>query len=378
MGYDILELSQEAKEKRNKGIEIIDATIGVLYDDKGDFFASKIIKKIIKSLSNLEMFDYSEIKGGKEYENKIISFLFNDNFNKLITKYDYDFCATPGATASLFIALKREIKNKVLIGTPYWNNYDSIAKSCNKEIKYYDYFKNNRLNITEIQHLLQEDDEVLLIINDPCHNPTGYSFSEKDYISLFQLLSQHPQTVLILDVAYYSFSKLKYKFYDYISLLNNRFYVCFSGSKIFSAYGLRIGGLFTFNLKNQKDNLDKQENIARSVWSNSPIIAISAINHLTNQDLINFQKDLQKRVNLLSQRGKQFKSLAKQYNLPLYPYKEGFFITIKSNNPELLFEELKKENIYVIPQKDSIRISLAKLESKYINKIISKIAEKLL
>ncbi|MDR2822485.1 MAG: aminotransferase class I/II-fold pyridoxal phosphate-dependent enzyme [Acholeplasmatales bacterium] len=377
MNFDILEISKEARLEKEKNNKVIDATLGVLKDDNNKLLTSKIVRSIITNLDDASLFDYSNIDGGKTYKERVLSFIFKNNYSNFLENYNYSLCATPGAGAALYLLLQREELKNVILGTPYWSNYQSIITRADKNIISYPYFDDNsNLNLLSLETILKENPNSILLINDPCHNPTGYSLTEKDYTNLFNLINKYSKITLVLDLAYFSFGQEEKKFYDFLHLLNNRIYLCFSGSKIFSAYGLRIGALIYLEKKTLVPKvLPEIEPIARSIWGSSPIIGISLVNSFTGNNLLLFEKDLAERVEILKKRSNIFRNEAALNNLDIYPYKDGFFSSIKVDNPVLIYQKLIKKNIFVIPQESSLRISISNIETYNIYGLAKKIKD---
>ena len=65
---------------------------------------------------------------------------------------------------------------------------------------------------------MKSQKSITLVINDPCHNPTGFCMSDSDYDNLIALLNSFDYPFLLLmDMAYFDF-------YDYDeNLIRKRF-----------------------------------------------------------------------------------------------------------------------------------------------------------
>lgn len=91
-----------------------------------------------------------------------------------------------------------------------WPAYLQIATNLEINHHVYNlYNENGRLdlaNIKEVANKLQvKYDKLFLVINDPCHNPTGFVMNDEDYLGLIALcnaLSQKTKIILLLDIAY--------------------------------------------------------------------------------------------------------------------------------------------------------------------------------
>ena len=235
--------------------------------------------------------------------------------------------------------------------------------------------------------LAEKQGRVLAIINDPCQNPTGYALEDKDWdeiIDCINEISKDKTFVLLYDMAYIDYShkglnesrEIFRKFKQFNE--NVMVVLAFSGSKTFSLYGLRIGAQMA--LTKDKEEIEYFNNAnefsARATWSNAAKMGVSLVEKLMFNDALRneFMKELEGASNLLLDRSKLFLKEAKECGLECYTYKSGFFITIPCNG-EKVFDRLKENNIFVVPLKQGIRISLSALRKKEIANLASKIKE---
>mgnify|MGYP000172852237 FL=1 len=107
--------------------------------------------------------------------------------------------------------------------------------------------------------------------------------------------------------------------------------VAFSCSKTLTSYGLRCGAAVV--LAKQKESVRQMEIVlekhARANWSNIPNAAMENFVRVTTQHLDSFLKEKNKYVQLLKERSSIFTQEADACGLQYYPYKEGFFVTLK-------------------------------------------------
>ena len=78
--------------------------------------------------------------------------------------------------------------------------------------------------------------------------------------------------------------------------------------------------------------------------------------------------------NLLNDRANLFKALAIKYNLHLLNYKSGFFLTIPTDHPWEVYEDLVKEKIHIIPMDKCIRVTLSSISMVEIERMVEVIA----
>ena len=79
---------------------------------------------------------------------------------------------------------------------------------------------------------------VIVIINDPCHNPTGYTLSLDEFKTIIDILNKYKDNdiVFLYDVAYLEYTSEKDNRIKMLELLRLEAHVitilAFSGSKI--------------------------------------------------------------------------------------------------------------------------------------------------
>lgn len=96
---------------------------------------------------------------------------------------------------------------------------------------------------------MEKQGKVLAIINDPCHNPTGYSLTNEEWkklIAAINQLSKKGPFVLLDDIAYIDYSYNLDTCRNYMANFNDigedvMIIVAFSSSKTLTSYGLRCG-----------------------------------------------------------------------------------------------------------------------------------------
>ena len=116
----------------------------------------------------------------------------------------------------------------LIIPSLSWNNYKLIASRHGLELKNYQLFDNDKFNLNSFKEVCKEvlvkNKKVAVIINDPLHNPTGYSMSLeewKEVINIINDLSKLGEIILINDIAYIDYTKKPLKSREYLTLFNN-------------------------------------------------------------------------------------------------------------------------------------------------------------
>lgn len=385
---DILKLSTIAKADKLSGNHVIDATIGTfLNDDKTINTVSSVIESINKYLpSNL---GYPSITGYEEYKVGLLKWFLKENYDEISKNFYLPFTATIGGTGALSLAfnLFLDVNDTVLLPNIMWSNYKLIAKKAHIKHDTYQLFNEaNKFNINDLCEKIVEysklQNNVLVVINDPCQNPTGYSLSDQEYdelIAKLNDLSQNANITIIFDIAYLDYdsnNQQMHRLFKHITSKEISFLSVFAAScsKIFGLYGSRVGALFSIN---KDDNFSNDfslslESQIRGTYScpNGPAL-ISLGNLLTKDFSTQIEEEIYNNTVVLNERTHYFIKLLKENNIEYLPYVNGFFVTLKVDNAYEICQTLKKEHVYVIPlSSDLIRVAVCSLNKNEIDELI--------
>jgi aspartate/tyrosine/aromatic aminotransferase len=375
-GEIIMAINDLATKKKNEGIDVTNGSIGMLYDEDKHLASLPFVDDIIKNTLNDNLRKYDSISGSKSYKDGIKNWLFAscDMGDAYI-----DVCATLGATGALALLTKcyGEINQEVLIPSIRWSNYDSIILENNEKVLTYELFnEQGRFNLDafkeKVNYSCSTYHRALILINDPCENPTGYTLKEDEWDEILSFLknkSLEHKIVLIDDVAYLNFSDKTYDpiFEKFAKAVSDNFIItiAFSSSKTLQIYGLRGGAAccIASNQENIQEFANVSKTYARSVWSSPNHLASNVMSILFNDQ--EKSKILKEKLgyyqNLLTQRANAFIMEAHKYHLSLYPFDNGFFIMIKCKNNHQIYEHLTTHNIFLVPMNGGLRLSIASI-----------------
>lgn len=177
--------------------------------------------------------------------------------------------------------------------------------------------------------------------------------------------------VLLNDIAYIDYSYDIIHSRDYMEQFNAIsenviIVIAFSCSKSLTSYGLRCGAALIMG-QNAEDVRNVEvvfEKAARATWSNIANAAMDNFTYVTTDHLATYNKEKASYVELLKQRSDIFTSEAKEAGLPCYPYKEGFFVTIRMDNNEQrdrYHQALMDELIFTVKVNQGIRVAVCSL-----------------
>lgn len=364
-------VSSQAKKDPNG----IDATVGCLFKEDGLLFTFDTVYNNEKNISSARNASYASPSGNTEYLETIKDFILDKHVS-----INNQIIATAGGTGALYVGIKSCLDEKDTIIYPNlaWGNYSVIADELNLNVLYYD--------IYDVDSLLKRIDEVqgkvYIVINSPCHNPCGLSYTYDEWKRIIDKINSCGKEVILLnDIAYidYAYSDAK-KYFDLFNTINDNVLVliAYSCSKSFSYYGKRVGALIAINKDDEflKTYINFCTRIARTTWSNVNNGAMQNIADVLKNHFPEYKNERDDAINLMKKRSDLFVSQAKECGLDIYPYTEGFFITLKIEDQKQrdeIHERLINNHIYTIKVKFGIRIGICSLPLKTIDGLPKKI-----
>ena len=389
---NIITLGAIAKEEKKKDNSVVNATIGMLYDEEGKLFSFKSVDKALSLLSTDEKYAYASTPGSKDFHDSLKRWVFRQYYNEF--KDITSVMATPGGTGALSSTFANYANegDKILVPSYMWGNYKQVAYENHQGFLTYSLFNDKGgFNIDDLKNkcveLKKTQGRVLFVINDPCHNPTGYTMNDSEWDSVIDMMNELSKDgtpiILLHDMAYLDFDSRGFdatrgNIRKYKKLNDSAIVVmAFSGSKTFALYGVRIGAQII--VSNNKENIvdfDKANKFsARAKWSNTTNLGINLVTKiLTDKDLTkSFEDELAVSRATLAKRANTFIEESKKVGLKTLPFVCGFFITIPANNPDKAYEYLVKKKIHIIPMGNVLRVTISAIsleECKMLPKMI--------
>ena len=374
--FKIASLAKKAKKELGND-KVIDATLGSLYDEDNNLVTLNSFFNTYRNLDNSDYAKYSStFSGNYKYKEAIKEYVIGNSFKNLKER----IVATPGGTGAISITISNMLSKDETIIVPNigWTSYNIMAKEINLNIVQYKMFDdNNNFNLidlkSKIKDSLNKQNKALVIINSPLHNPTGYSLTNNEWKELVRFINEdcdNKEVILLNDIAYidysYNLDTVKDYFKELDNLNNNALLViCYSCSKTFTIYGMRLGASIILHKDEEVlyELANAYDKSCRTYWSNSNNGAMTSISNVLNDNYNEFIKEKEQYINLLKERSDILLKEAKENELPIYPYKEGFFITIKVDNSikDKYHQELIKENIFTVQVNEGIRVAVCSL-----------------
>ena len=350
--------------KHDKSDDAINGTAGCLSDEAGKLFTYKCVFENEKNINERKKAAYaSSPQGNTDYLEAIQKYVLEDRVTN-----NHGAVATMGGTGALYLANKMCLQEGDTIIYPEiaWGNYKVIAEDANLKSLTYDVYNLNDL----FNKIDMCEDKVYLVINSPCENPLGHSYSYDEWTKIFDKLNNlGKEVVLLIDNAYmdyaYTDPKSFFKLFNNISD-NVLVLIAVSCSKSFSYYGVRLGALIVIHndAKLVDDFVNLTARLSRATWSNCNNGAMINVTEMLTNHFDEYVKERDESKQMLKKRTDMFIAQAKQCGLQTYPYTEGFFVTLKledNNKRDELHKKLIDNHIYTIKVNKGIRVGVCSI-----------------
>ena len=366
-------IASEGKEK------VVNATIGALLDDDGELIVLSSVNDVFKNLSPKEFAEYAPISGTPEFKKAVKQ----DALRGYEPKGFVEASATPGGTGAIrnTIANYTDRGDSVLVADWYWSPYGTIAAEQGRKVETFAFFNDERKFNAEdfkikAESLLSRQQRLVIILNTPAHNPTGYSLTTEDWNNIKTVLEALPaekKITLLVDVAYIDFAGDEEEYRSFLPILedmpeNVLTLISHSLSKAYTLYGMRCGALICLAKTEEIAEEFKRvcEFSSRASWSNcarAPQVILSKIYSDPELKAKVFEERQGYREMLL-RRGRAFEKAAADCGLEMVPFDAGFFASIPCSNPDEVAARLEKEGIFLVPLAKGLRVSVASVSEE--------------
>ena len=354
--------------------KVINATVGALYDDDGELIVLKSVESIMKSLPAKSYAAYAPIAGTPAFKRAIAKAAFGDYEPKSYVAA----VGTPGGTGARrnVIANYSQPGDKILTHSWHWAPYKSIAGELYRGIERFDMFDGEgRFNIEDfgyrVKKLTRNQEHLVIILNTPANNPTGYSLHMDDWYGVKRVLDEVPEEkkiALVLDAAYIDFAGEPEEVRKFLPVIDNLRtnilpVIAYSASKTFTLYGARCAAMIclAYSPEAAEEFVKVNSFSARATWSNSPRAPQEVIERIYADEklLAEVESERAKARDMLLARGRAFEKAAAECGLEIVPFSAGFFVTVPCSEPDELCRRLNEKNVFLIPLDKGVRVSLA-------------------
>ena len=380
----IFALNREALARKAKGEPIINATVGALLDDDGRLAILPTASRAVKEVPPEEWAAYAPIAGTPDFLRAVV-----DDF--LASQPALHACgvaqATPGGTGALRHAIANYLEpgQSLLTTSFYWGPYQTLADEGERRVATFSMFAPDGTFDAEaldraLTVQIAAEGRALVLLNDPCHNPTGYSMRPAEWAEVVTRLLVHADrapVTLLVDVAYYAYGAGEQTaFLRELTPLLGRVGLLFawSASKSYTHYGLRVGALIACVPDETERKMTEAafSYSSRGTWSNCSRGGLKAITRLlTDPDLARAcDRERGELKTVLRTRVAAFNSLAPSRHLHYPRYEGGFFVTVFSDDAEAKAARMRTRGVYVVPSGGALRVGLCSVAARDVERLV--------
>ncbi len=358
---------------------IINSTIGTLLRDDGEIVALKSVYDVYRNLPDKFLAGYAAIEGEADFLQNVPAACFGE----YIPEGYIRSVATPGGTGAVRHAVYNYLNRGDTFASAdwYWPAYGNIAAEYDREFRVFELFDEaGCFNIAsfrgECENMITKQHRILAVINSPSNNPTGYSLSGQEWDEVidtakFYAKNSENTVILLMDIAYIDFAgensrAFMRKFSNLPKNILSLF--AFSQSKSMTMYGLRSGALIAVSSDKEtvEDFFYSCKFSNRATWSNGAKGAMKTLALIYSDPVLlkAYRSELDYYRGMLKERGDVFFARARENSLPMTTYRDGFFVSIRSEDPVALSDRLCENNLFTVPFQKGIRVALCSISKE--------------
>jgi aromatic-amino-acid transaminase len=380
----IFALNSEAQRRRKNGESIVNATLGALMEDDGTLAVMPAVIDAFQRVPLKRAAAYAPIAGDPEF----LAAVVRDLFDATPLAEQSVAVATPGGTGALHHAVTNFLEpGQALLTTSfYWAPYQTIAVETRRAVETFETFDGaGRFHVeafeTALARQMAKQKRALVILNTPCHNPTGYSLDETEWSAVAEIVRRQAEKgplAVLIDFAYARFgsrasqgwTRHAARMVDPAVVL-----VAWSASKSFAQYGSRVGALVATHP--DRDERERIRNAlafsCRGTWSNCNHLGLLAITSLLAEPAQRAKADAERAhlVALLDERVSAFNREAAAAKLAYPRYEGGFFVSVFTPDAETTAGAMREEGVFVVPLQGAVRVALCSTPARDVPRLVA-------
>ena len=369
---------------------VVNATVGSILDEDEKLAVIPSALKTLRDLADTEFAAYAPISGMPDYLEAAIQAAFKECRPSGYIKAS----ATPGGSGALRHTIWNysEIGDVILTSDWFWGPYKTLAEENLRKLSVFSLFNSEKkFNLVyfemKVNELLERQESLVILLNSPAQNPTGYSLCDEEWQQVIDLIKTKAadgskRIILLCDIAYIDYAGKASETRRFMNLFsglpsNVLAIIAFSISKSLTMYGLRTGAVVCVSSQKHiaQEFYDVYEASNRATWSNGTRCGMKLLSEIMNDKellrKVDCERDELRRM--MEKRAEIFIEEAISAKLDICPYKSGFFITIPAAQPEESCMLLKKDNIFAVPISRGIRFAICSVPQYKIRGIAGKI-----
>ncbi|NUN51842.1 MAG: aminotransferase class I/II-fold pyridoxal phosphate-dependent enzyme [Planctomycetaceae bacterium] len=296
-----------------------------------------------------------------------------------------------GGRKPLFLFVNFLDPGQALLTTEYyWGPYQTLADHTRRRVETFRMFDaSGRFNAADFERALlaqvASQGRALILLNSPCHNPTGYSLDAgewNDVVRIVRAASERAPVALLVDHAYAKFGGAgSERWVEHVAKLVGEalLLVAWTASKSFTQYGARVGALVAVHpdAAVRKRLANALSYSCRGTWSNCNHAGMLAIGSILEDATLRARADAEraKLVGLLEERVQAFNGAAKAAGLRYPRYEGGFFVSVFTGAPEATAARMRELGVFVVPIHGAVRIALCSTPARDVPRLVAALAE---
>ena len=179
----IFGINAKANEAKARGEDVLNATVGALLDEDGRLAILSSVHSAAQAIQKEEQFKYAPIGGIYRYKEAVKSIALGSEIDAFV-----EVVSTPGGTGVIrnTISNYSNISDTVLTSDWHWAPYNTIAGEIYRKVDTFELFnQKGGFNISaflkKVEELISVQKSLVIILNTPSHNPTGYSIKMDEW-----------------------------------------------------------------------------------------------------------------------------------------------------------------------------------------------------
>ncbi|MGE0158123.1 MAG: aminotransferase class I/II-fold pyridoxal phosphate-dependent enzyme [Gemmatimonadales bacterium] len=384
----LFKLHREATERAAKGESVLNATLGSLTGEDGKLAVMPSVLETLAKIDARAAAGYAPVAGIPAFLDATIADVFGDTplARQAVA------VATPGGTGAVYQSVLNFLEpgQKLLTTNFHWGPYAGVARGVGRDVETFAMFTEGGAFDVDalaagLDRLVDTQGRALVVLNFPCHNPTGYSLDQDEWRRVVDAVARAaargPVSVL-LDVAYFTFGgRAARTWIDWVpGLLEGgaTALIAWTASKAFTQYGARVGSLIAVHPDDDERTQIKNALgfTCRSTWSNSNHLGQRAITELLTKPELRRRADAERAElsDLLGARIRAFNEGAKAVGLETPRYDSGFFSMVYTPDAERTAAKMRDLGVFVLPLKGAVRVALCGVPLADIPRLVDALA----
>ena len=377
----------QADIRQNGKANVVNGTAGVIQDEEENLVCLPAVEKAYRSLPMADLTAYAPVAGLPAYLEYIQECCFGEYRPEGYTAA----IATTGGTGAIHHVIHNYTApgDEVLTSDWYWSAYHMICEDAGRTLRTFRTLNENHgFNHEDFERQLtamaEKQSQLVMILNTPAHNPTGYSLTDEDWDHVIALLKRFAaagkKMVVLVDVSYIDYAgEDARKFFLRLGGLPPEILMvaAFSMSKSFTLYGLRIGAMIAISSSQEvvQEFVDINGYTNRATWSNNCRGGMACLVRIWEDPELRkaWKEEQQQYYRLIQERAAIFVKEAEEVGLPMLPYQAGFFLSIPSPDSGAVCECLHKEHVYLVPLKAGVRVAVCGIPKVKMHGLAAKI-----